>query len=172
MTTIANGHWHRMEGMRILRSHLAPPLWTVSRATLLNHSIFHTHITSQNSHLWDSQYSLTNLHSWQRIIRELTNTEALRPSYLVNRKDCDNFASILHAKVCELFRLNAFASVLGRVWRTSDGVLVGHHMWNAFYTSNARIWYVEPITDGMVEVTAQDVVIGEWRYRGDVIYWF
>ena len=170
MGTIADGHWHRLEGMRILRSHLNVELWTITNAGLRTRIEAVTGVTGGNAQLWDSDYFLVPLTQWRRIIQALTNTNTL--PWVANRQDCDNFASLPHAKVCELFRLNALASVLGRVWRVSDGVLVGHHMWNAFFTSTSEIYYVEPQTDSDVLVTTPEVVMGSWRYRADRMFWF
>ena len=170
MTTIANGLWHRQEGMRILRANIAFTLFGQPRSEIVDRTLTLTGITSGNIHAWDSWYSFTDPTSWNRMIRELTDINTIK--YYTNRRDCDNFATMLHAKIIELFRLNGFANVLGEVWRTSDGAYVGWHMWNAYFSSGRRIFYVEPQTDGITEVLARDVVIGGWRYRGNTIYWF
>jgi len=124
--------------------------------------------TQAEQQCWDGRYYYTDLATWKRIILNRTHVEHIR--YIRERRDCENIAEILHARVSEIFELNAFATVIGAVYK-ENGRLVGYHGWNAFYCDEG-VFFVEPQKDIIAKCENGQARIGAYIYKPHFLIWY
>ena len=116
---------------------------------------------------WDGRYYYTDLETWKRIILNRTHVEQIR--YIREKRDCENIAEILHSRISEIFELNAFATVIGAVFRNDR--LIGYHGWNAFYCDEG-VFFVEPQNDLIAKCENGRAKLGDLVYIPHLLIWY
>ena len=88
--------------------------------------------------------------------------------YLADIWDCDNYAMAYASHASEILDITGFR-VWGTVYDKDTNVKVGYHYWNACFTSDKELYFIEPQTGGMVKA-GNGVIIDKWKYYPIKIY--
>tara|TARA_R100000789_G_C3007719_1_gene150486 strand:- start:651 stop:1184 length:534 start_codon:yes stop_codon:yes gene_type:complete len=119
------------------------------------------------SKVWkaDRTYFYTDLKTIKDILKYDLVDKRL---YEAEKFDCDDFAEIVHARFRSIYGINTIA--LARYIKSVDSKTGKHLFWhraNIFIAEDnneLKVFYLEPQTDYIVELTGKYTVIGNRRY--------
>jgi len=99
----------------------------------------------------DSWYYLIPIFQWKQIIESDWISEK---KWIIDARDCDNFANAFAANASMYFLLNSVGRVYGKLYKGTNQFLV-YHYWNVIITPDKKIWFFEPHSDKLEETNYQ-----------------
>jgi len=117
----------------------------------------------------DETYYYTDLKTIKDILKyDLTDER----EYESEKYDCDDFAATVYSKFRYIFELNTMGMARGiKIVDNTTGKTIGWHRANVFvaWDNSLKVYYLEPQTDYITELTGKEVVIGNRKYILNVI---
>ncbi len=110
---------------------------------------------------FDSHYYLISIEQWQEIIKaDWIDTR----KWLLDKRDCDNLANAFASNASMYYEINSAGRVYGKLFDI-NGKFINWHYWNVVILPDKRVYFIEPMNDGVVEYKGGIVVIKNGKYE-------
>jgi hypothetical protein len=110
---------------------------------------------------FDGKYNLIDWTQWQDLLLyDWVDTK----KWVLDYRDCDNFANAFSANMSMFYEINSAARVYGKLYRGLTD-FVGYHYFNVIITSDKSVYFLEPNTDKWVKYEGGEIIIGGNKYE-------
>jgi len=120
--------------------------------------------------LWDGVIYYTTLNEWKKIIRQDLID---RLKWILDKFDCDNFATIFTAFMSVFYGLNSAGLALGAVLDKNTKKVIGYHAYNVIVAEDSgevKLFVYEPQSDE-IQIAKKETYMSWAIYRTDLIIW-